>query len=367
MFELGAIVGFLLSSTGTSTVTVWKEVPVLKIHALLFVQDHDLSAIDLSARSDAPAQVFRLFPDKRGHNSQIARRADEGSVLFTNGRTILSASAQGRTSTIASLDSVITDNGSIAKTEINWLLKTGPTGLIYFCLLGRGEPRHSFVAKLDPQTLRLDTIEVLFPSGIDVDTGRQIVYKPEAHAGQWIEAARFGDESRRKMMVTANYSSVSLDPKGTRLVMSGSSLDVRPKIALLDISTGRETSLPATGSDAVWLSANTIAFVRGESELWSYRLGDNEPKLLFAIESERAMKDGSNAKPPILSGDGRALAWGWAAGTRTKSRLGTIVVDLERGEYRRIHGWWHNMQLLRRVPSDRRSVPLQPPSPPAPP
>jgi hypothetical protein len=162
-----------------------------------------------------------------------------------------------------------------------------------------------------------------------------------------LDVIDFRSTDKRTVRVSSRYYSAQLSPARDRLLLSGVSLDPSPAIATLDVpDLTNEKLLPVQGSDARWLSDRMFLFVRKESELWGYQLGEPAPVRLFAIELGRSRRVGSFATPPVVSASGRLIAWGFPTSDEQAPKLRTVVVDLERGEYRLLEGWWHNVQWL---------------------
>jgi hypothetical protein len=230
------------------------------------VQDSKVSFLELDSPS-ALKPVFTLFPNGNSVNSEIARAGDDSAVLVTNGRKIFSIGLDTKTATIASLNQVSGDVAAARRARMNWLLRAAPDGLLYVAMLARSEGGGSdFVGALDVKNKRLATVALNFPSGIDVDTERGVVYKPEAYAGRYIEIASFADGSRRRIPVSAGHDRVALSPDRRWLLLSGSCLD-STTMALLDVANGKETLLPFTGSSGTWLNGTKILFVQRDTEL----------------------------------------------------------------------------------------------------
>jgi hypothetical protein len=180
-----------------------------------------------------------------------------------------------------------------------------------------------------------------------MDFAERTAYVPVFNGPSSLEAIDLRSKDRRKVLLSARYYSAKISPSRERLVLSGADLDPSPAVATLDIpGLSNEKRLPVVGSDAAWLGDDTILFVRSESELWRYRIGDAAPVRLFVVETNRSTHHGSFAKPPIVSPSRRLIAWGLPMSGDKAPELRTIVVDLERGEYRLLEGWWHNMQWL---------------------
>lgn len=115
-------------------------------------------------------------------------------------------------------------------------------------------------------------------------------------------------------------------------------------LAIFDVDSGAEEVLPVNATHASWANDSELFIVRGERELWRYKIGEATAERLISMEGANAHDQGSYAKPAVVSDDGTWVAWQWAGRDQHgQLGMGTILVDLVNGEFRRLDGWWHNV------------------------
>jgi hypothetical protein len=345
VLEVATSLAILLAAADGRIVTALREVEVLKADAILVVQGTKVGFLDLDS-NEGIRTVFTLFDGRRGHIAEIARAPHDAGVFVHNGRTIFSITQDAKTATVARLDSLSGDVAAARESKMNWFFRASPDGALYVSLIGR---QGSFVGALDIQRQSLSTIQA-WPPGIDVDTARRLVYIPRVLDGRFVDVASFADGTRRRIPVSEQYHSSSLSPDRTRLVLSGSTLD-NLDVAILDLETQRETRLPFRGSKAVWWNDRKIFFNLRDTELWSFTLGEKQPRPLLVVPREKSI---DSTTPAIISTSGRLVAWSWRGGV-PGAQDGTIVIDLDQREYRKIDEHWPNIQLLENEPGPRPS------------
>ncbi len=236
----------------------------------------------------------------------------------------------------------------LATGEMNWYLSPSDDGqLLYFVLL-RVLGDDNYVCQLDLKSKTVKMLRSVFPAGIDVDRGTGVVYTPRFAGGgklTRIDAQDFEGKVNSSFQVSHRYTRADLSPNRKKLLLTMGEFENEPPMAVLDLSTGKEDILPGHGSYAAWASASSIFFVRGSRELWRYTLGDPAPSRVMAVDGKKALDKGGYAAPPVCSRDGTWVAWQWAAkDTYGDQRMGTVLIDLHAGEYRRLDDdWWHNV------------------------
>ena len=100
-----------------------------------------------------------------------------------------------------------------------------------------------------------------------------------------------------------------------------------------------------TAAHAVWLDDDEFLYVTNESRLWKYDLTTGKSDALFQAPHQPTDR-GSFAKAPVVSRSRELVAWGYPIDVDGVAKLETIVIDMRRGEYRRIDGWWHAVNIL---------------------
>lgn len=330
--------------------------------AHFIAQDYQLHVLRTST-SEGPKPIFTIHEKKHGRNSRIGVSRDGESVFVTDGTTVFRVARTGEAEPIARLRELQFHGIEAAIEErfrINWFLSPGNSDdVLYFVLLTRHDvessERKSYVCRANLLAKDVQSIEIFFPAGIDIDLKRGIVYAPpraNRKAGlvkddPKIVVKDFDGEVDRQLAVSHNFSHCTLSDDGETVLLSSSALDRQPTLSLLHVASGKESILPFAGSCATWGADNLVIFVRGENTLWQFALGDEEPIQLFEVVGKPTTERGSFATPPVLSRDKSWLSWGWGIKTGDRVRLGTILVDLHNREYRTVDGWWHNVNWTR--------------------
>ena len=121
--------------------------------------------------------------------------------------------------------------------------------------------------------------------------------------------------------------------------------------SLLDLKSGRETSLPVTGRAAAWGANQTLFYLEEkkrdggvlDTSLLRFRVGEKKPTRLFLVSCQRVkMLDSLLGSAPRLSADRSWLAW--QLPVEDYHEGGTILLDIANGEYRIIKGRWEGVQ-----------------------
>jgi dipeptidyl aminopeptidase/acylaminoacyl peptidase len=228
--------------------------------------------------------------------------------------------------------------------QINWHLSVEASGRIYFYLSSQ-EAKTGLLGELDPTAGNVLLLRGRVGFSVEIDDAKRRYLSPGGYERGFVDVGDFSDGTTQSLPAPGTFYSASLSPNRRTLLLSGASLEEAPAIATFDIDAQSEHVLPISGSNAVWLSDKSFFFVKGESELWQFSLADGQERLVFASPAPK-QRDGSFATPPDISRSGNLIAWGFATAIDSKQCLRTIVVDLERGEYRLLDGWWHNKAWL---------------------
>jgi hypothetical protein len=359
---LGPGVGaFSAENREIDAVPNFKQVRVFTRDALFVGKDTELWALRTTNKG-RPKAIFTISKSTI-LNSEIGV-SEKGEALFvSDGQTIFRVTAAGdskKALTLTTLPAEDLGKDVPSRFQVNWYLAAGPGDVLYFDLLpnskARNEPRRSYTCRYDPARNSAYFLELHFPTGIDVDCRRAIVYAPPlAHSSpagprNAVFVSDFSGMHARRLAVTHNYHSCALSADGKTLLLSESDLEKRPHIATLDIATGRETVLDFSGAYAVWGEGDSIYFVRGETTLWSATIAAKQPtRLLQAVGQPASDRGkGSYAERPVVSRDGSWLAWRWALkGWFGSVRDGTVLVDLKNHEYRLLDRTWTNINWAR--------------------
>ena len=242
-------------------------------------------------------------------------------------------------------DDSMSDRGKdIDDKQVNWTFTAGSHARIYVSVFEKN-PAQSFLSEVDLVSGTLQALDVSGLHGIAIDPVRQRAYAPR-RADRLLEIADFPTGARTQIALSKSFWSADLAPARGRLAVSDHSRAEDPSIAIIDVATNAETALPVSGAHASWLNDDVLLFVRGESELLRHNLRTQTTESLFSVHDGLPPGHGSYAQAPHVSKSGRLVVWGFVSGTPPELVLRTIVVDVERGEYRLIEGWWHNVALL---------------------
>jgi hypothetical protein len=348
---LGAGTGaFAADDRETIRAADFKKVDVFTRSALFVAKDQRLSVLRTTQKGP-PTAIFTTT--KNGQLRRAVGVAETGDALFvSDGKAILRVTPAGESKTILKLDTLRADSlgkNFPARYEINWFLAAGPGDTLYFDLLPTGKAVRSYVCRYEPTSRRTEVLECRFPTGIDVDRERGILYVPPLSNSQSaagihvVLITSFSEGHSRRLPVSHTYDWCQLSPDGKTLLLSESATEHEPHVAILDLSSGRETVLPFPGSYVTWGAGGSIYFVRGDDSLWTATLGATQPSLLFeALGRSDSDAKGSFAEPPVLSRDGSWLAWRWAFRDASgRLRRGTVLIDLKNREYRLLNQSWH--------------------------
>jgi hypothetical protein len=329
----------------------FKKVDVFARNAFFVAKDQELSVLRTTQKGPPTA----IFPLRKNYRLVSALGvAETGDALFvSDGKAIFRVTPAGESKTILTLDTLRAD--SLVKDfpkrlDINWFLAAGPGDTLYFALLPAiGRERRSYVCRYEPASRRTEVLDCQFPTGIDIDRERGIVYVPPLSNANFagntpvLLITPFSDAGHpRRRPVHHMYDWCQLSPDRKTLLLSEAATEKEPQIATLDLSSDHETVLPFPGSYATWGAGGSIYFVRDGASLWTATVGATQPTLLFEARAESdSDAEGSFAAPPVLSRDGSWLAWRWtlksAIGPRQR---GTVLVDLKNREYRALDQSW---------------------------
>ena len=330
----------------------FKKVDVFARSGLFVVKNTKLSVLRTTQKGPPKA----IYTNARNGELQCpVAVAETGDALFVcDGKAVVRVTPAGESKTVLTLGTLRADplgKDLARRFDINWFLAAGPRDTLYFALLPAiGRERRSYVCRYDPTGRRTDVLECQFPTGIDVDRSRGVVYIPPlsnsnfAGATPVLLVAGFSAESHsRKRPVHHTYDWCRLSPDGKTLAMSEAATEKEPHIATLDLSSDRETVLPFPGSYVTWGAGSSIYFVRGARTLWTATLAATEPTLLYEPAGKPdSDTEGNFATPPVLSRDGSWLAWRWTIKTPQGPWRGTVLIDLTNREYRLLEQAWRD-------------------------
>ena len=345
----------------TITAADFKKVDVFTRSALFVAKDHGLSVLRTTQKGP-PTAIFPIPKNDRSVSGNYrfvnaVGVAETGDALFvSNRKAIIRVTPAGESKTILTLDTLRSD--SLVKDfpkrlDINWFLAAGPGETLYFALLPAiGRERRSYVCRYEPASRRTEVLECQFPTGIDLDRERGIVYVPPLSNANFggntpvLLITPFSDAGHPKRRpVHHMYDWCQLSPDRKTLLLSEAATEKEPQIAALDLASDRETVLPFGGSYATWGAGDSIYFIRGDKTLWTATTKATQPTLLFEARAESDSDAGGDfAAPPVLSRDGSWLAWRWAFRDPPEPlRRGTVLIDLKNREYRPLDQSWHTV------------------------
>jgi hypothetical protein len=341
--------------------TSLKRVGTLKAKTLLYATDTHVRVLDPSA-AGGPRAVFKT--GDHSPNVGPAVRRDGAAVFVTDGKALWQVAPKGKPTKIARLSDMKPANPKVqpGKGSINWLLNVSDSGQhLYFILTGL-LAKGDYVCRLDLGTKALDVMEYMFPCSVSIDLRSGVVYSPESPGGKTpyiVRARTFDGKMNRTWPVSRGYDYCQISPNGKRLLLHvRESYKKGWSIATFDIKTGKETLLPAKGFAAAWAGDDAIAYLTGENQLWLYGFSAKKSRQLAKIVGEEhkdspttVTVDGkpmpvrcSYAQPPAATKDGSLIAWCWGVVDRKKkTRLGTLLIDVKRAEFRQLDEYWHNV------------------------
>ena len=203
-----------------------------------------------------------------------------------------------------------------------------------------------YVGKLDMTTRKL----LLTPRGtftniaLDADAGTFYQLRETT-----VECRDFTGKARGQWPVSTGAASLELSPdKRTILIAPLLGLG---DFSLLDLTSGRETSLPVNGRAAAWGANQTLFYLEEkkrdgsvlDTSLLRFRVGEKKPTRLFLVSCQRVkMLDSLLGSAARLSADRSWLAW--QLPVEDFHEGGTILLDIANGEYRIIKGRWEGVQ-----------------------
>jgi hypothetical protein len=346
----------------------FKKVDVFARNAFFVTTTATLDVLRTTEKGP-PKAILGIGRYNRQPPVAVAESGD--ALLVSDGKTIFRVTPAGESKTLLTLGTLRAD--SIGKDfpdryEINSFLAAGPRDTLYFVLMPRGRAVRSYVCRCQPTSGRLEVIDCPFPSGIDIDRERDIVYVPPLSNSHFASSTpvllvtKFSDGGQaRRRPVHHTYDWCQLSADGKSLLMSGPTTENEPHISILDLSSDRETVLPFGGSFATWGAGagRSIYFVRGNRTLWTAKLGaasaaavsagaadadKTEPTLVCeAAGKPDSDTEGNYGAPPVLSRDGSWLAWRWTIKTPNGPWKGTVLIDLKNREYRPLNQSWLNV------------------------
>lgn len=312
-------------------------------------KDQHVNVLDTTEPGE-PRPVFRI-PHNGDLNIQIALAERKDAVIIATQRQMIEVSVKGEARVIWDVDKAGTQwlRAPPKHGHFVWHLSSPPTRKrIFFTLLDAksGRPREDHVGEFDLEKKRVRLIKLLFPSGIDVAPRAGIVCAP--HTGKKVVLKSFDGSVNEVAATQRGYWQCRFSPDETTVLLSSSSLDRDPAMALLDVSSRREEVLPLSCSNAEWLDGEQVLCVCDEGLLLRYRVGKPTAEKLVVVTPALSSLNGrgSYRMNPVVALDRSWVGWGWTAEPRGKLRHGTILIDLKNKEYRLLNGWWHNMQWV---------------------
>lgn len=171
----------------------------------------------------------------------------------------------------------------------------------------------------------------------------ETLYCVELARGSWRVCARdFAGGAHPLLNLERIYWEVELSPDGNKLlVAAGSGRDDR--LLILDLPSGRSETLPAIGGTAKWLDDERILFVTGTRRLAEYSLVTGTERTLLQVTGRSSRRHDS---PLALSRNRTLVAWTFCTRTMFTGyewgntrhvifppKFGTVLIDLERGEF----------------------------------
>ncbi len=322
--------------------------PVAAFHreATFVAKDRQLRFLDVTKPGE-PKAVFQV--NRLGDlNCPIALAAESRSVIVTDGRVIMQVNEKGAAVILVALKDIHVTPVGDAQEETNgshssivWFFATSPSRKILYFALHRDDRQE--MCRLDLDSKEMKTIRIPFAHGVDVDLETGTVYdRGESGAGRII-VKDFRGTPERRIPLSVPCDRCRLSPDRKHLLISNHDLDPHPRLALVELATGKESVLPVEGALATWGNDETLFFVRGSNSLWRYRLGATSATEVVAVRGNPAP---GFAEEPQLSGDKTWLAWGWTIENAGRPKNGMILFDVESNEYRQLDGWWRNVRWL---------------------
>ena len=237
----------------------------------------------------------------------------------------------------------------ISVYEINWSFQCDAAGkTFYFTLLPKSDQTGTaYVCRLNAQTLQLDAIPAAYPVGVDFDTDRGIAYFTSSGMadGKIVAIRDFDGAVDQTATMQHDFSKLELSPDRQKLLLSSDAAGVDAAITVLDMEGEIEIVQGYRGGCAAWGPNESILYLQAENSLWiCKRNGEPEQLALIGTQPFPPSPKASFAQSPRLSPDKSLVAWGWRVGRGRQPLLGTMLIDLDRQQYRMLDGWWHNVQ-----------------------
>ncbi|MGQ0633717.1 MAG: hypothetical protein ACT4QC_03830 [Planctomycetaceae bacterium] len=322
-----------------------KRVEVFGRNATFVSQDTHVNFLNVTTPGE-PRPVWRvnwLYEN----NSGIAKANDPQSVIVTDGSEIYQVSADGTSKGLTSQkDSWLREPG-LKKVDrqgsrINWFFATSQSKEAIFLELI--DDRQRRVCKLALGSNKVQIRDIIPDSSrpTEIDLGSGVIYLADASPAKRIVVRNFADDLERRISTSTDYFYCKLSGDTKRLVLSVHD-DMDGMIAVVNLDGGREVLLPVRGSNATWGGDNAIYFLRGSNSIWKHELQSAQTTEIMTVPGRPAR---GFSVAPHLSADKTWLAWAWSCARNEGKKHGTILIDLKRGEYRELRGWWDNVQWL---------------------
>ncbi len=340
-----------------------KNVETFRRKVLFFSKDVDLPCLRVPDNGGQPpdfARSVRLYglPGVNEWSCSVEMTKD-GNLVFLGPEIILRVNKQGTAEKAFSLADLTAQGVKSRRGLLHFeqLLGASTTAAILY-LTASTEPEHApgkvytmredsqYVGKLDMTTRKL----LLTPRGtftniaLDADAGTFYQLRETT-----VECRDFTGKARGQWPVSTGAASLELSPdKRTILIAPLLGLG---DFSLLDLKSGRETSLPVNGRAAAWGASQTLFYLEEkkrdggvlDTSLLRFRVGEKKPTRLFLVSCQRVkMLDSLLGSAPRLSADRSWLAW--QLPVEDFHEGGTILLDITNGEYRIIKGRWAGVQ-----------------------
>ena len=316
-------------------------------------KDTGLHVLDLSA-PDATSLVATVsgYPL---YNSGIAVSGD-GTFFVANADTVYRCDKTGNPTVLTKLGDMEAQGYRDDLTEAKitgYMACTRDGNTLFFAISVEKPERASFLCNFNVATGKAKLLRARHVLDVDVDSGVAFWRDPRRNV---VYAKDFDGRVNRAFDLSRFYWSAQLAPDKRTLLVSESSFGRHDSaIAVLDLESHKETMLSVHGSYAVWGPEGWIYFVCGETQLWRYSLEEKRAEGLFRVVGRKALRDGSYAGLPVLSHDKTMLVWSWAIKGSSQPgtlvfghnvRLGTVLLDLERDQFRTLDQYWHQVQWV---------------------
>jgi hypothetical protein len=325
-------------------VTALRRVKAIDVPAKVVLKGATLSILQL-ARPGPPRQVWQ-FDRLNQLNSAIGVARARRLAVFADEKRLYTVDALGRCSELLDVAGMV-----VGECELNWELAADDAlDTVYATLLNSaGNPRGFRIVRADIASATVSEI-----AGVNADStayvldpqhGRVVWLASSGGAGEAQELVVREGSHVQRLALKHRYHRLDLSPRGERAILS--SLIDDTAIAVVPLGTSlQDQELPERGCNASWAGPRAFVYhVENRSFVWQ-SLDGGSRRHLASLGSAFTPSPGPFAWTKSNS-EGTLLVWTWMADDASGvQHCGTLVLSLERAEYRSLDDYWHNVALL---------------------